>query len=280
MKLGMHVSIKGSVDMAVDRAKEKGCNTFQIFTRNPRGWKFKDLTEEEVRGFTAKRREYGIEPAIAHMPYLPNLASPKDDVYTKSVYALTAELKRCELLEIPYLVTHLGSHLGAGMERGFKRITEAIRRGLSEAGGGVMLLLETTAGTKNSMGGRFEDIAHIIELLEGDERLGVCFDTCHAFAAGYDLRTEDAVDETAKNFDETIGLRRLKVVHVSDCQGDLNSRLDRHEHVGMGFIGDDGFRAVLRHNALRELPFILETPIDARRDDYGNLEKLRELSPK
>jgi deoxyribonuclease-4 len=278
VRIGLHVSIAGSIDQAVDRAMEKGCDTFQIFTRNPRRWKFKGLGEDETREFIRKRREYGIESVVAHMPYLPNLASPKEDVYERSVFSLECELSRCGQLEIPYLVTHLGSHMGAGMEAGFKRIVDAVREATSEVENDVMVLLEITAGTKNSMGGTFEDLKEIIDRLEGDPRLGICFDTCHAFAAGYDLRTEEALEETMNNFDEVIGIDRLRVVHLSDALGDLNSRLDRHEHIGMGHIGEQGFEIITHHTVLRRQLMILETPIDERRDDYGNLKRIRELA--
>jgi deoxyribonuclease-4 len=211
------------------------------------------------------------------MPYLPNLASPKDDTYWRSVETLTAELKRCSQLGIPYLVTHLGSHLGRGWGEGARRIVGAIEAALSQSDSRVMLLLENTAGTKNSMGGSFEDIARIIEEL-GDERVGVCLDTCHLFAAGYELRTESAFEETMARFDECIGVERLKVVHLNDSQGAFGSRLDRHEHIGLGRIGEEGLMVVLRSRALRDLPFILETPIDGRRDDRGNLMAARELA--
>ena len=277
LKLGLHVSISGSIDRAVDRAVEKGCNTFQIFTRNPRGWRSRDLTREEVEAFIEKVEKFKIEPVFGHMPYLPNLASPKDETYRRSVESLITELRRCVELKIPYLVTHLGSHLGAGMEIGFERIIKAVNRGLSEVEGNVMLLLENTAGTKNSMGGSFEDIRYIIERVDYPERVGVCFDTCHGFAAGYDLRTMESVESTIKMLDEVIGFERLKLVHLNDSKGGLNSRIDRHEHIGMGMIGEEGFRNILK-SRLGQLPLILETPIDKRRSDVENLQKVRELA--
>ncbi|KYH42614.1 MAG: putative endonuclease IV [Candidatus Bathyarchaeota archaeon B26-1] len=277
LKLGLHVSISGSIDRAVDRAVEKGCNTFQIFTRNPRGWRSRDLTREEVEAFIEKVEKFKIEPVFGHMPYLPNLASPKDETYRRSVESLITELRRCVELKIPYLVTHLGSHLGAGMEIGFERIIKAVNRGLSEVEGNVMLLLENTAGTKNSMGGSFEDIRYIIERVDYPERVGVCFDTCHGFAAGYDLRTMESVESTIKMLDEVIGFEKLKLVHLNDSKGGLNSRIDRHEHIGMGMIGEEGFRNILK-SRLGQLPLILETPIDKRRSDVENLQKVRELA--
>jgi len=278
LKLGVHVSISGSIDAAVDRAVERNCTTFQIFTRNPRGWKFKQLSNDDAKIFVDKLTASRIDPAVAHMPYLPNLASPKKNIYAMSLKTLIAELERCGKLKIPYLVTHLGSHLGRGMEIGFERIGNACNASLSKVKNNVMLLLENTAGTKNSMGSSFEDIRYILDRISARERVGVCFDTCHGFAAGYDLRNMEAVQKTLEAFDKIIGLRLLKAIHINDSKGNLGSRIDRHEHIGMGFIGNEGFRAILRHQSLGDLPFILETPIDNRRDDVGNLRKVRELA--
>ncbi len=284
VKVGVHVSIAGSIDLAVDRAQKLGCDTFQMFTRNPRGWRFKDLAPEQADKFITKIKRSGIYPPVVHAPYLPNLASPKEDVYSRSVDALANEIARCKQLHVPYLVTHLGSHLGTGMERGFERIISAVNTALAVVGENdstndyMMLLLENTAGTKNSMGGRFEDIGRIIGGAVRDDLVGVCFDTCHAFAAGYELRTVDALDATMARFDEVIGLDRLKLVHLNDSKGGLNSGLDRHEHIGMGYIREDGFRVVLHHDILKKLPMILETPVDDRRDDVGNIQMVRMLA--
>jgi deoxyribonuclease-4 len=281
VRVGVHVSIAGSIDKAVDRAQEKGCDTFQIFSRNPRGWKIKALTKTDISRFIEKLNRTGLFPPVDHMPYLPNLAAPTDEVYTKSVEALTEELNRCNALQIPYLVTHLGSHRGSGKEAGLQRIVDAIDTafsGIAEEANGVMLLLENTAGTKNSMGGTFEDIRHIMDRLEHKDRIGVCFDTCHAFAAGYELRTVESLNKTLQHFDEVLGLENLKLIHLNDAKGGLDSRLDRHEHIGLGYIGEEGFRVILNDARLKELPMILETPVDDRRDDLGNLEKVRELA--
>ena len=275
--MGFHISIYGSIDRAVDRAAELGCNTFQIFTRSPRQWQPTRLTPETSKAFSDKVKDYGMKPVFAHMPYLPNLASPKDKVYEMSVNTLTAELQRCKQLEIPYLVTHLGSHLGAGMQTGFTRLINGINQAFKVTDGGVTLLLENTAGTRNSMGSTLEDIQHIIERLSNPERAGVCFDTSHAFAAGYDLRTEETVEATVKQIEEIIGFEKLKLVHLNDSKGNLNSRIDRHEHIGMGKIGEEGFRNILA-SRLGELPLIMETPKDARRDDVDNLRKVKELA--
>ena len=277
MKIGFHVSIHGSIDMAVDRASELGCTIFQVFTRSPRQWYSAELVPEAAKAFADKKKQHNIEPVFAHMPYLPNLASPRDEIYEKSVKTLASELERCRKLEIPYLVTHLGSHLGAGKEKGFTKLVNGINQAHKVSDGKVMLLLENTAGTKNSMGSTFEDIQHIIERLSHPERVGVCFDTSHAFAAGYDLRTENTVEETIKAIDEVLGFEKLRLVHLNDSKGDFNSHIDRHEHIGLGKIGDEGFRNILA-SRLGELPLIMETPVDHRRSDVGNLEKVKELT--
>lgn len=277
VRMGVHVSIAGGIDKAVDRAKERGCDVFQIFSRNPRGWRSKDLSCDEVDEFLAKMKASGIVMAVDHMPYLPNLASPKEDVYSRSVDLLCAELVRCQQLRIPYLVTHLGSHLGSGWDAGLRCIVNALDGAFSHSNGTAMLLLENTSGTKNSMGSSFEEIAAIIDAA-GSDRLGVCLDTCHLFAAGYELRTPQGLQSTLEQFDNALGLDLLKLVHLNDSRGLLGSRLDRHEHIGLGEIGAEGFREILRDESLRGLPMILETPVDERRDDAGNLRAARALA--
>ncbi|MCP8309541.1 MAG: deoxyribonuclease IV [archaeon] len=277
MLLGVHVSIAGSIDKAVDRAKEIGCTTFQIFTRNPRGWKFSPLKQEDVDAFVKKLKVHGFKLSAAHMPYLPNISSPLDETHEKSLEVLKAELLRCGQLKINYLVTHLGSHLGKGLDIGLKRVIDACNKALSSVSNDVILLLEITSGAKNSVGYEFEHIKFIIDGIEQKDRVGVCFDTCHAFAAGYDLRNEKAVNGTLRLFDKIIGLSKLKVIHLNDSEGKLGSHLDRHEHIGLGFIGEEGFRAILKHKVIRELPLILETLVDNKRDWLGNLRKVREL---
>jgi len=277
MRLGLHLSIQGSIDRVVDRGLERGCNTFQMFSRNPRGWKSKKLSSLEVESFRRKLGESGIWPVVIHTPYLLNLASPRDDVYSKSVALLKDELWRASELGVPYVVTHLGSHLGYGKMSGFRRIVEAVNDCFSSVENDVFLLLENTAGTKNSMGSSFEDVEYILSRIEVGKRIGVCFDTSHAFAAGYDLASRGAVQHTLERFDEVIGLDRLKIVHLNDSMGALGSRVDRHEHIGLGKIGEGGFRNILQ-SLLGQLPLILETPVDERRSDMGNLEKVRELA--
>jgi len=261
----------------VDRALERGCNTLQMFSRNPRGWRSKNLDLGAIEKFKIKLRQSGIWPVFIHTPYLLNLASPKEDIYHKSVETLKDELRRAAELGVPYVLTHLGSHIGHGKQSGFRRIIEAINNSFSAVENNVILLLENTAGTKNSMGSSFEDIEHIASGIENRRRIGVCFDTCHAYAAGYDIVSRGAVKHTLQRFDETIGLEELKLVHLNDSKGGLGSKLDRHEHIGMGKIGEKGFRNILK-SRLGQLPLILETPINKRRNDIENLKKVGELA--
>ncbi len=199
------------------------------------------------------------------------------DVYLKSAEVLKDELSRAAALGVPYVVTHLGSHLGHGKRSGFKRIVDAINESFSAVENNVVLLLENTAGTRNSMGSSFEDIKYIASRIDDRKRVGVCFDTCHAFATGYDLVSRGAVEHTLRRFNDVIGLENLKLVHLNDCKGGLGSKLDRHEHIGMGKIGERGFRNILR-SKLGQLPLILETPLDERRNDVENLRKVLELA--
>jgi deoxyribonuclease-4 len=278
VRVGVHVSIAGSIARSVERAEESGCDSFQIFSRNPRGWGFKELDPEDVATFRENVRKSGLFPPVDHMPYLPNLATGKSEIYQKSITTLSAELERCRILGIPYLVTHLGHHSAEGIVFGRKRVIAAINQSLPDNETGVMLLLENTAGEKNAVGSRFEDIMMVLEGIDQTDRVGVCLDTCHAFAAGYDLKTEDGIDTTIGNIDEMIGLDRCRLVHLNDSKGQLGSGLDRHEHIGMGCIGEEGFRRILSRDFFRARPLICETPVDERRDDVGNIRKVRELA--
>jgi deoxyribonuclease IV len=277
VKVGVHVSIAGSLDFAVDRAKDAGCDVFQMFSRNPRGWAYPQLSDEVASLFRKKVKTTGIIP-VDHMPYLPNLASPKQEIYDKSVATLTHELDRCGTLEIPYLVTHLGHHLGDGMAGGRTRVIRAINTSLASSHSETILLLENTAGEKNSVGSSFEHIRAIFEGLDDQKRVGVCFDTCHAFAAGYELRTIEGINETVGQFDEQIGIRNLKIIHLNDTKGEKGSALDRHEHIGLGCIGEEGFRHILHNKVFVELPLVCETPVDERRDDRGNIAAVRDFA--
>lgn len=279
MQIGCHVSIAGSIDKAVDNAVERKCSAFQIFTRNPRGWNAKELANSDVKNFKDKLEQSDIDrfATCAHMPYLPNLSTPKKESFEKSVKTLVNEVERCGRLGIPYLVTHLGSHLGTGEESGIKRLVKA----LDSAGkvkNDVMILLENTAGQKNSVGSQFEQLAEIFFQLKPTKRFGVCIDTCHAFVSGYDIRTKKGVKDTFEKFDETIGYEHLKILHLNDAKGELGCNLDRHYHIGLGNIGKLGLGEVIKISNKKEIPIILETPIDDKRDDFENIKIAKEMA--
>ena len=273
MQIGCHVSASGSIAKSIDNAIERNCSAFQIFTRSPRSWHAKDLTKEDIDAFKSKLKSSKIDrfATCAHMPYLPNLATPKNDGFEKSVNTLISEVERCAQLGIPYLVTHLGSHLGTGEEAGIKKLVE----GLTKAGqtkNDVMILLENTAGQKNSVGSDFKQLGEIFKQLKPSKKFGVCLDTCHAFVAGYDLRTADKVKETFKEFDKHVGIENLKILHLNDARGEIGCNLDRHYHLGLGGIGEEGITSVVKFVNKKKIPIILETPIDDDRDDFENVK--------
>ena len=279
MQIGCHVSISGSIDKAVDNAMMIDCSAFQIFTRSPRSWHVKDLSDNDVKSFKQKLDDSKIDrfATVAHMPYLPNLATPNHDVYSKSVNTLMKEVERCGKLGIPFLVTHLGSHLGTGEENGIKRLVKGLEKA-AEVKNDVMILLENTAGQKNSVGSDFDQLASIFSQLKPTKRFGICFDTCHTFSAGYDLRTDDAVKDTMEKFDEVVSLEHLKILHLNDSKGTLGSNIDRHYHIGLGGIGEKGLSAVIKFMNKKKIPMILETPIDDIRGDFENVKKAKELA--
>jgi deoxyribonuclease-4 len=280
MQVGMHVSIAGSIDKAVDNALILGCSAFQIFTRNPRGWNVKPLSDIDVTNYRKKLATSKIDrfATVAHMPYLPNLSSPEDDPFAKSVSSLVEEVKRCSKIGVPFLVAHLGSHKGAGDQKGIEKLVKAFTKAAEDSPNDVMILLEDTAGQKNSVGSDFEQLASILFQLKPVKRFGVCLDTCHAFAAGYDLRTEKTVKSTLEQFDKFIGTENIKIVHLNDSKGEIGCNVDRHEHIGLGHIGETGIGHVVKFANSKNIPIILETPIDDRRDDFGNIKKVKELA--
>lgn len=279
MRVGLHVSISGSLSAAIDNAVERECSAFQIFTRSPRMWTAKEISKVDAQEFKDKLSASKIDrfATVAHMPYLPNLASPNSASHSKSVSVLIKEVQRCGEIGIPYLVAHLGSHMGQGEDKGISQLVKAFEKA-AEVENDVMILLENTAGQKNSVGSEFTQWAEIFSQLNPKERFGVCLDTCHAFAYGYDLRTESTVTQTFKKFDDEIGWENLKILHLNDSKGELGSNLDRHEHIGLGKIGEKGMSAVIKLANKKNIPIILETPIDGTRDDVGNIKKVIEIA--
>jgi len=277
--IGAHMSISGGVFNSLLFGEELGCTTIQIFTKNNNQWKAKELTPEDVKRFFENQKRTKISPVVGHNGYLINLASPKEDIYQQSLESMLVELQRAELLALPYLVMHPGSHLGNGEKEGIKKIVRSID-GLHQKTKGfkVIICLETTAGQGSSIGFRFEKIAEIINRVKDNQRLGVCYDTCHTFAAGYDIRAKKAYEETFQEFDKVVGLSRIKVIHVNDSVKDLGSRVDRHQHIGEGMIGLEGFRLLMNDPRWEKIPKILETPKkEGTVKDIKNLTVLRSL---
>jgi deoxyribonuclease-4 len=280
MQVGLHVSIAGSIDRSVDNAVVMGCSAFQIFTRNPRGWAAKPLSKNDITRFKEKLAASKIDrfATVAHMPYLPNLSSPEDVPFARSLNSLIDEIKRCSKLGIPYIVAHLGSHKGTGDKKGIEKLVKAFTKAAKETADDVTILLENTAGQKNSVGSDFEQLASILLQLKPEKRFGVCLDTCHAFAAGYDLRTKKGAALTLEKFGNAVGFEKLKIVHLNDSKGEIGCNIDRHEHIGLGQIGEIGLAQVIKFSNSKNIPIILETPIDERRDDLGNIKKVKELA--
>jgi deoxyribonuclease IV len=279
VKFGAHMSISGGLHKAFGHGERAGCDTVQIFSKNQQQWRGKPLTEQDIALFQAEQLRTGFEPLIVHDSYLINLASPKDELWEKSIAAFADELERCAALGIPYLVTHPGAHVGSGEEAGLRREADALNR-LFDAGTGAptMVLLETTAGQGTCLGHRFEHLATLIELVGQNDRIGICVDTCHLLAAGYDIRTPEACAATFEEFDRVLGIERIKAFHLNDSQKDLGSRVDRHTHIGDGCVGLDGFRAIVNDPRFAQIPMILETPKgDDLAEDIENLAKLRGL---
>ncbi len=279
VKLGFHVSIAGSFALGVSRAQELGCDTFQMFTRSPRVWAAKPVSDEESIAFRKACEETSIEPVVDHMPYLPNLAAEKPDIYEKSMATLTDELNRCSKLDIHYLVTHLGHHgLNDGHKKGQEKVIAALTGALDNSEGSTMILLENTANEKNTVGGTFTDIGAISDGIGRNDRIGFCFDTCHAGAAGYDIPGNGAETVFGWFTDEAGSLDRLKVIHLNDMKGGIGSHRDRHEHLGLGMLGEAGIRDVLTCHKVAHCAFIMETPSNDVRGDRENMEVARRLS--
>jgi deoxyribonuclease-4 len=260
------------------RGHSIGCETIQMFTRNANIWRSKPLSEADMADFAQARLATDIRPVVAHSSYLINLASANDELWIKSQTALRDELVRCQQLGIPRYVLHPGACTGSAEATGLARVAEALDEVLeATASGGVTILLETTAGQGTSLGASFEQLAWLIDKLP-TPRLGVCFDTAHAFAAGYDLRTPETYAATWLRFDELIGLRRLGCIHLNDSKRELGSRVDRHEQLGKGCLGVEPFRMLVNDPLLRHVPMILETPKgEEMLEDVENLTLLRKL---
>ncbi len=281
MKIGCHVSIAGGIDNSVVRAEELSCNTMQIFSKNASTWREKILKKDEVESFRGNLKNSNINPVFIHTSYLINLASPSDELYFKSINAFLEEMKRADLLlPDPYVIIHPGAHTGAGEEYGIQRIIRALNIILEKSADSnlkTMILLEDTAGSGTHLGYTFYQLKRMIEGAKDKNRIGICFDTCHAFTAGYDLSHKEGVEQTLEEIEKYVGLERLKVIHLNDSKFPLGSRKDRHMHIGKGYIGLECFRVLVNHKYLKDLPFILETPKNDEKDDIKNIDLVKSL---
>lgn len=277
MRFGFHISIAGGFANVRTRALELGCETAQIFTRSPRGWGLTKLDEDDVAKFKSDMKKGNISPVFAHAPYLPNLAAPDAAIRQRSVENIAEELRRCAILGIEFLVVHVGKRLSAEERFALRQVADNINFILNRVPNRVKLLLENTAGMGSETGYRFDDIAQIIDWVEQKDRIGVTLDTAHSFAAGYDWRTKEGIDETLRQFDRTIGFGRLYLLHLNDSKTALGSRIDRHWHISKGEIGLNGFREIVNHPLLKNLPGIMETPRTSSKEDQENMRTIRSL---
>jgi deoxyribonuclease-4 len=277
--LGSHMSISGGMYRAFERAALTGCTTMQVFTKNNNRWEARPYTPEDIERYRLAAVRSPVAPVLAHAAYLINLCAVDGEVLKKSRAALRDELDRCEALGIHGLILHPGSHVGAGESDGIKRIAESLNMAhASTPDYRTRSILETTAGQGSAIGYRFEQLGAIIDLVDDKDRVGICFDTCHVFAAGYDISTGEGWDETIGAFDDAIGLRRLCAIHVNDSRRELGSRVDRHDHIGKGRIGLPGFRMLMNDPRLAIVPKILETEkSDDMHEDIENMNVLRSL---
>ncbi|SHO50418.1 deoxyribonuclease IV [Desulfopila aestuarii] len=275
---GAHESVAGGLHLAFDRIDSVGGESLQIFTRNQRQWKPKPLSDDEVRDFHDARERFQSMPVASHASYLVNLATAKDELLEKSIAALTLEFERCRLLGVPYVVMHPGSHGGDGVEAGLTRFIAGMDRVLEQTSDEVMLLVETTAGQGTGLGSSFTEIGTIRSESRFPEKIGVCVDTCHIFAAGYDLRTTEAYQATMVELDREVGLAQVKFFHLNDSKKGCGSRVDRHEHIGKGMIGLEGFRHLVNDQRFATMPMTIETDKgDDLAEDRENIAVLRSL---
>jgi len=279
MRVGVHTSIAGALENAAHHAKKIGCDTFQMFSANPRGWRTLDPTPEECARFREVRAGYGLKPVVIHDNYLINLASADPLIREKSIAAFRGEIARAVALGADYLVTHPGSAKGSSPAAAIARCIESLHQaaqGLSLDG--LTLLMENTAGQGSALGRTFEEVAEIIAGGENDLPIGACIDTAHSFEAGYAIHTEPGLRQAVQQLDATVGLKKVHVIHANDSKTAFGSHADRHAHIGKGQIGAEGFRRIVRHPKLKDIPFICETPVDRPGDDVRNIRMMRKLA--
>ena len=277
MRIGVHVSIAGHIYESLERAKALDCNTMQIFSRNPRGWRVSKLESPDVEEFIRLKLKYDIRPVVVHIPYLINLATPDEKLYKKSIDAYIEDIKRADLLGAEYFVTHLGSHVDSGEDNGIKRFSRALNEIITKARPKTRILLENTAGSGSNIGYKFEHIKRIVDGLDKPSGIGVCLDTAHIFEAGYDMKNRDGLENTFKEFDKLLGLDLIKVVHFNDSLSPSGSHVDRHQHIGKGKLGLDALGRIINYPGLKDAAFIMETPKKSDNDDKRNVATAKKL---
>ena len=277
MQFGFHISIAGGFSKVAERAKVRGCKTIQFFSRNPRGWKYDPLDETDVKKFRETIQHSGLFPIFLHLPYLPNIASQGSKFYTRSIDSIATDLSRAEQLGAQYLIIHIGHRMESSEDEAIVAVVQGIDQAFERVKNSVILLLENTAGQGSEIGYTFEQIKKIIDGVHEKGRTGVCLDTAHSFEAGYDLSNQEGINRTFESFDQTIGLKRLHLLHLNDSKTPLGSRKDRHWHIGEGHIGLEGFRYLINHPLLKHLPGIMETPRKDTIEDLKNMGVIRSL---
>jgi len=277
MRFGFHIWIGEGFSKVPELARKRRARTIQFFSHNPRGWEVPILSEKEVKKFREGVEALDIKPLFLHMPYLANLASFNQNFYPRSVDVLTVELERAEMLGVPFLITHMGSRGEAREDESIERLVKTINYALQKVRNRVIVVIENTAGQGRQIGYKFSQIKTVIDGIENGERIGVCLDTAHAFESGYDLSKREGLEETLEEFERLIGLDKLKLLHLNDSKTPLGSRVDRHWHIGEGYIGSEGFRNIVNHQKLFHLPGIMETPHKSEEDDVRNMSKIESL---
>ena len=277
MRFGFHISIAGGFSKVVERAHARGCETIQFFSRNPRGWKYSPLNKKEVEEFRSSIQSSNLFPIFLHMPYLPNIAFLNSKYYKRSIHSLVIDLQRAEDLGAQYLIIHIGHRMESSEDQAIEAVSQGIDQAFEKVKNAVILLMENTAGQGTEIGYTFDQIKKIIEGVHDRQRMGVCLDTAHSFEAGYDLSNKDGIERTLENFDQSIGLKRLNLLHLNDSKTPLGSRKDRHWHIGEGHIGLEGFKHLVNHPLLRHLPGIMETPRKDTIEDLKNMKVIRSL---
>jgi deoxyribonuclease-4 len=277
MRFGFHISIAGGFSKVVERAEVRTCETIQFFSRNPRGWKYGPLKQKEIDEFHTSIQSASLFPIFLHLPYLPNIASRGSKFYKRSIDSIVTDLKRAEQIGAQYLIIHVGHRMTSSEAESIEAVSQGINQAFERVKNSITLLLENTAGQGTEIGYTFEQLQRVITGVDEEKRMGICLDAAHCFEAGYDLSRKQGIESALESFDRTIGLKRLHLLHLNDSKTPLGSKTDRHWHIGKGYIGKEGFRYLINHPSIRNLPGIMETPRKDTIEDLRNMRMIRSL---